>query len=91
MDIRVTSGFRTWLEQEALYRRFLAGNSVFPANPPGDSAHEFRLAWDSVLPAKWRGNPAAEAWWIAVRKALGFDVPPNDTIHAAVPNWRRFK
>lgn len=90
INIIVTSGYRTFLEQEQLYRRFLAGNSRFPANPPGDSAHNHRLAWDSVLPRPFRGIPAFERWWIAVREAAGFFVPPNDHPHAAVPGWRRF-
>jgi len=86
----VTSGFRSFSEQAALHERFLRGDSQFPANRPGDSAHNFGLAWDAVLPSRWRGNPLAEDWWIRVREFYGFDVPGNDTIHAEVPGWRRF-
>ncbi len=87
----VTSAYRSWHSQNELYQRYLRGESSFPANPPGDSAHQFSFAWDSVLPAPYRGLPAFEAWWIAVREFYGFRVPPNDTIHAEVPGWRRFK
>jgi len=86
----VTSGFRSFTEQAALRERFLRGESRFPANQPGDSAHNFGLAFDSTLPAVWRGNPLAEDWWIRVREFYGFEVPSNDTIHAEVPGWRRF-
>lgn len=90
INVIVTSGYRTFLEQERLYRRYLAGQSAFPANPPGNSAHEFRLAFDSVLPPEIRRLPGATAWWVSVREAAGFRVPGNDHPHAAVPNWRSF-
>lgn len=84
----VTSGFRSWHEQLKLRQRFEAGLSRFPANRPGDSAHNWGLAWDSVLPDGLRDVPEWEAWWEQVREAVGFDVPANDTIHAEVPAWR---
>lgn len=87
----VTSGYRSWHEQMQLRNDYLAGRSRWPANAPGDSAHNFGWAWDSVLPAPYRGNAAAESWWKAVREWAGFEVPSNDAIHAQVPNWRRFK
>ena len=86
----VTSGHRSWHEQAELRRRFLAGESAFPANRPGDSAHNFGLAFDSVLPSTLRGIPRFERGWIAIRRAAGFEVPPNDLIHSQVPGWRRF-
>ena len=86
----VTSGYRSWHKQNELYQRFLAGKSRFPANPPGQSAHNFRLAWDSVLPAEISELAGAQEWWNSVREAAGFRVPSNDEIHAAVPNWRSF-
>ncbi len=87
---RVTSGFRSWHEQADLRRKWEAGLSPFPANRPGDSAHNFGLAFDAVLPTDLRGRPEWEAWWKAVREWAGFDVPSNDSIHAQVPNWRQF-
>jgi hypothetical protein len=43
---RVSSARRSHAQQALLYRRFLAGQSRFPAAPPGTSAHEFGLAFD---------------------------------------------
>ena len=86
----VTSTYRSFLEQDQLRRAFLAGESSFPANRPGDSAHNFGLAFDSVLPAGLRGVPRFERGWKSIREAAGFAVPSNDDIHAEVPGWRRF-
>lgn len=84
VPVRVTSGFRSLEEQAELRRRFLQGRSRFPANAPGDSAHNFGLAWDSQVP------PEFMPWWIALREWIGFCVPSNDAIHAEVCGWRRF-
>src|SRR6266849_7787806 len=43
---RVSSARRSHAQQALLYRRFLAGQSRFPAAPPGRSAHELGLAFD---------------------------------------------
>lgn len=90
----VTSTFRTWENQVWLRRRFERcvregrfpgpGPCRFPANRPGDSAHNFGLAWDSVVP------PDDQPLWNAIRRAVGFRVPDNDQIHAEVPGWRDF-
>lgn len=98
MRPEITSGFRTRTRQQALYDNFLAckrrglqGKAVtltkgmsclWPANPPGYSAHEYGLAFDSVVPAFQMDR------WTALREAFGFRVPPNDRIHAELPNWR---
>ena len=79
----VTSTFRPWEEQARLRRRYLQGQSRFPANRPGDSAHNFGLAWDSWVPEEDR------AAWAQIREAVGFRVPGNDHVHAEVPQWRR--
>lgn len=84
VPVTVTSGFRTWQDQERLYADYMAGRSRFPANRPGDSAHNFGLAWDSWVPEEYR------SWWEYVRKAAGFEVLPNDWIHAQVYNWRKY-
>lgn len=82
VPVTVTSGFRSWEDQKKLRERYEAGQSAFPANRPGDSAHNFGLAWDSTVPS------AYQAWWTEVRRMAGFEVLPNDVIHAQVSNWR---
>jgi len=98
IPVTVTSGHRTWAEQEKLrarYERCLArGERItpananpecrYPANEPGDSAHNWRLAWDSWVPA-----PYVDAWK-AIRRYVGFAVPDVDVVHAEVPGWRAF-
>lgn len=48
---RVTSTFRTYTQQAMLYRRYLAGQSRFPAAPPGRSKHQYGRAFDALAPA----------------------------------------
>lgn len=84
VPVEITSGFRSLQRQAELRRAWEAGRSRFPANRPGDSSHNFGFAFDSTVPA-W-----AQAWWTHVRELAGFEVLPNDIIHAQVPNWRDF-
>jgi len=56
----------------------------WPANQPGDSAHNFGFAWDSWVP------PDQMAVWTAIRRYVGWHVPENDVIHAELPNWRSY-
>ena len=84
IPVTITSTYRSWNEQQALYDRWLRGESRWPAAPPGHSAHNWGLAWDSHVPPEWE-----EAWqWL--RRQLGWHVPVNDEIHSAVPGWQRF-
>src|SRR5206468_8612487 len=46
---RVTSTLRSHSEQVRLYRRYLAVGAGFPVAPPGESAHEYGLAFDLVV------------------------------------------
>ena len=46
---RVTSTIRTNSEQRRLYNRYLAGQAGYPVVPPGQSAHEYGLAFDLVV------------------------------------------
>jgi len=80
----VTSTLRSRQEQQRLRDRYLRGQSRFPANAPGDSAHEFGLAWDSVVASEDQEN------WNIIRRWAGFRVPDNDLVHAEVPGWRQF-
>lgn len=82
VPVRVTSKTRTLERQRELREAWEAGRSRFPANRPGDSAHNYGAAFDSVVP-DW-----ARRWWTALRERAGLRVPPNDWIHAEVPRWR---
>lgn len=89
-----TSGYRSLDDQRQLrdrYERCVASgrfpsppDCLYPANKPGDSAHNYGLAWDSTVPSQFQG------WWDAVRRWAGFEVLENDRIHAQVPSWRRY-
>src|SRR5258707_8787158 len=46
---RITSTIRSHSEQRRLYNRFLAGQAGYPVAPPGQSAHEYGLAFDMVV------------------------------------------
>jgi hypothetical protein len=94
IPVTVTSAFRSLEHQRKLRGRFevcvaegrfpSSPGCEFPANRPGDSAHNFGLAWDSVTPPQYQ-------WaWNYLREYAGFRVPENDEIHAEVPNWRGF-
>jgi len=62
-EIKLNSGFRTWLEQKHLYNGFKRGLPGFnPANPPGSSNHQSGIAFDlDVKPGP--GNPNYD--WLA--------------------------
>jgi len=81
----VTSTFRSWAEQRTLRAKWEAGLSKWPANRPGDSAHNFGWAFDTYVPDKDLEG------WKAIRQYVGFRVPGNDVIHAEVPDWRQYR
>ena len=81
IPVRVTSTRRSLKDQRDLYNNYLAGRSQYPAAPPGSSAHEFGLAFDSVVPAAYQDR------WNEIRRAIGFQVLEQDIIHAQVPGW----
>jgi len=56
----------------------------WPANRPGDSGHNYGLAWDSWVP------PDQMADWVAIREYVGWRIPGNDQIHAELPEWRGY-
>ncbi len=84
IEVLITSSYRSWNEQQALYTKWLEGRSRWPAAPPGRSAHNWGLAFDSYV------EPHHQAAWDWLRRALGWHVPVNDEIHAAVPGWRQY-
>lgn len=59
----------------------------YPANQPGDSAHNFGVAFDSTVPEAWL--PV----WTQLRELAGFRVADEngDPIHGEVPSWRTFR
>ena len=56
----------------------------YPANRPGDSAHNYALAWDSWVPDEQMDL------WKRIREYCGFTVPDNDLVHAELPDWRTY-
>lgn len=78
-SVRITSVTRSRAQQAALYRRFLAGRSQFPAAPPGRSKHEFGLAWDMVT-EPYSVLPILGRWW----NEVGGTWHPSDVIHFEV-------
>lgn len=94
VPVEVTSVYRPISEQQELYDNYLdclrrgafgrEPGCMYPANRPGDSAHNYGLAWDSWV------EPEYQDWWDAVRRYAGFEVLANDRIHAQLPNWRRY-
>lgn len=84
IPVTITSTYRSWNEQQTLYSRYLRGESRWPAAAPGQSAHNWGLAWDSFV------RPTDQPAWNWLRRALGWNVPERDEIHAAVPGWRQY-
>lgn len=94
VPVTVVSGKRSRSEQTRLSNNYQGclrsgrfgktADCRYPANPPGESAHEFALAWDSVV------SPELMTWWVQVRRAAGFHVLENDLPHAEAPNWRAY-
>jgi len=56
----------------------------WPANRPGDSGHNYGFAWDSWVPDDQMAD------WVAIREYVGWRIPPNDQIHAELPEWRGY-
>lgn len=101
IPVWTTSTLRSWAEQTKLRAQWESclarGEEVYPGNPdsrcrypanePGDSAHNFGWAWDSVV------APEHQAAWNYIRQLAGLSVPnpEHDPIHAEVPNWRTYR
>jgi LAS superfamily LD-carboxypeptidase LdcB len=81
----VISVRRSYGEQLKLYTDYKAGLRQWPAAPPGQSAHEYGVAWDSTVPR------AQLATWTAVRRAFGWFVPDGDPNHAEYPGWSAYR
>lgn len=77
----VTSTYRSLEEQQRLYAA--RASNPYPVAPPGSSAHNYGLAWDSSVAAD------KLELWVAIRRAIGWVVPDNDLIHAEWPAWKQ--
>lgn len=96
--VTITSVLRDSIKQAELRRQYESclarGQPIWPGNPdprcrfpanrPGDSAHEYGLAWDSVC------APERLAEWVEIRRAVGWTVPEGDLPHAELPGWRAY-
>lgn len=83
IPVTITSVYRSIQEQRALYLKRQAGQHPYPVAPPGASAHNFGMAWDSYV------QPEHQDDWDAIRRWVGFYVPENDRIHGAVYHWHQ--
>lgn len=77
----VTSAYRSWAQQERLYRRFQAGQSLLPAAAPGRSKHNYGLAIDLVC-RRDGGLRALGALWESVGGRWGGS---RDPVHFEAP------
>jgi hypothetical protein len=59
---KVSSARRSHAQQALLYRRFLAGQSRFPAAPPGGSMHELGLAFDLWINDESNLSDLGQVW-----------------------------
>lgn len=94
IPVTVTSGYRSLQEQGRLrtnYERCVASGRFgqgpdcrYPANKPGESAHNYGLAFDAVVP------PEYQEAWDYIRRYAGLRVLPNDRPHAEYPEWHRY-
>ena len=64
-------------------KRF-GGQTVYPANRPGDSSHNWGMGWDSEVPDQYM------QLWRYVRASVGWTLSPPgvDDVHAEWPGWR---
>ena len=58
----ITSTYRSYSEQVALYRAYKAGRNRYPVAPPGSSDHEKRIAFDLVCQADPNNEAAGDLW-----------------------------
>lgn len=59
---KVSSARRSHAQQALLYRRYLAGQSRFPAAPPGNSMHELGLAFDLWVNDETQLSDLGQVW-----------------------------
>jgi hypothetical protein len=84
---RITSTVRSNSEQRRLYNRFLAGQAGYPVAPPGQSAHEYGLAFDMVVSPMEALADVGATW-----QSWGGGWNPADAVHFELPGaseWAR--
>ena len=84
---RITSTIRSHSEQRRLYNRFLAGQAGYPVAPPGQSAHEYGLAFDMVVSPMEALADVGFTW-----QQWGGRWNGSDAVHFELPgatNWAR--
>jgi hypothetical protein len=84
---RITSTVRSNSEQRRLYNRFLAGQAGYPVAPPGQSAHEYGLAFDMVVSPMEALADVGATW-----RSWGGGWNPSDAVHFELPGaseWAR--
>jgi len=81
----IVSVRRNAVEQQKLWQNFQAGRSKWPANPPGDSAHQYGVAFDTTV------KPEHQEAWNFIRRGFGWTVHESDIPHAEFPNWRQYR
>lgn len=74
VDTVVTSGYRSFAEQSALYEA--RGSNPYPVSPPGCTSHELGLAVDLVAT-----QPQYQAGLQYLGSYAGLYSPPQDPIH----------
>jgi len=81
----VVSVRRDYTDQAKLYQNYLAGKSRWPAAPPGQSAHQYGVAFDATVP------PDDMPLWIQIRRLFGWHVVEGDAPHAEYPGWSQYR
>lgn len=70
-DWYITSSTRSLIEQDVLWKKYLAGGNK--AAPPGQSAHNFGLAVD-VVPDGDETKPGLQMMWDILKSTVGVKV-----------------
>lgn len=80
---RVTSVFRTYAQQNALYQAYIKGTARYPAAPPGSSAHEYGYAFDMVVEGTTNQADVGTVW----RSWGGIYGGEEDPVHFQFPGF----
>src|SRR6267378_1431027 len=84
---RITSTIRSYSEQRRPYNRLRAGQAGYPVAPPGQSAHEYGLAFDMVVSPMEALADVGATW-----QSWGGGWNGSDAVHFELPGasqWAR--